>query len=225
MAKPDGMVVVRWRDGLLPPSAPVSALWGWGENGQCSRTQPAIADIAIRHRTSTALGRRLRRTARAGSRAGRASGGPEAEESPRRRTHFRHRSLRPKAQRRQLLDLSRRSLTLRHRGCGAARCRSSAVLRLHTVTRAHALPSATDVARRSTTAVALLEEMGTTAPVRLLGVRVEGLSGATDAEQLTLDDVRPTSRWRDAEVAVDSARSKFGAAAVRPASLLARNAD
>ena len=75
------------------------------------------------------------------------------------------------------------------------------------------------------TAVALLEEMGTTAPVRLLGVRVEGLSGATDAEQLTLDDVRPTSRWRDAEVAVDSARSKFGAAAVRPASLLARNAD
>ena len=37
-------------------------------------------------------------------------------------------------------------------------------------------------------------------------------------EQLTFESPQP--RWRDAEVAADVARSKFGAAAVRPASLL-----
>jgi DNA polymerase IV len=54
--------------------------------------------------------------------------------------------------------------------------------------------------------------------VRLLGVRVEQLVGGAAAEQLTLDSA---ANWPDAERAADAARSRFGAAAVRPAALLA----
>jgi DNA polymerase-4 len=88
-----------------------------------------------------------------------------------------------------------------------------------TITRARTVPSPTDVAREiHATAVALLAESFTGAPVRLIGVRVEQLSGGEAAEQLSFATAEP--RWRDAEVAADVARSKFGAAAVRPASLI-----
>jgi DNA polymerase IV len=57
--------------------------------------------------------------------------------------------------------------------------------------------------------------------VRLLGVRVEGLEGSDGApRQLALDERE--HGWRDAEVAADAAAARFGAAAVRPASLLRR---
>ncbi len=90
----------------------------------------------------------------------------------------------------------------------------------HTITRARTLVSATDVAREiHQVAVALLAEHAPAGAVRLIGVRVEGLDGGEAGEQLAFES--PAPRWRDAEVAADVARSKFGAAAVRPASLLA----
>jgi DNA polymerase-4 len=59
--------------------------------------------------------------------------------------------------------------------------------------------------------------------VRLLGVRVDQLSRGAAAEQLTLDVTAGAglrAHWPDAERAADAARSRFGSAAVRPATLL-----
>jgi DNA polymerase-4 len=55
--------------------------------------------------------------------------------------------------------------------------------------------------------------------IRLVGVRVEGLAAAQDApRQLTLDE--PADDRREAEVAIDALRARFGADAVRAARLL-----
>jgi DNA polymerase IV len=58
-------------------------------------------------------------------------------------------------------------------------------------------------------------------PIRLVGVRVEGLTraGATP-RQPTLGE--PEHGWREAEAAADAAAAKFGRPVVRPASLLRR---
>jgi DNA polymerase IV len=57
------------------------------------------------------------------------------------------------------------------------------------------------------------------ARIRLVGVRVEGLlDSASVTRQLQLGQ-RPYG-WEDAERAVDKAVSRFGGAAVRPATLL-----
>ncbi|MDQ3825935.1 MAG: hypothetical protein M3325_09445, partial [Actinomycetota bacterium] len=59
--------------------------------------------------------------------------------------------------------------------------------------------------------------------VRLLGVRVDQLSRGGSGEQLTLDGANGAglrAHWSDAERAADAARSRFGSAAVRPATLL-----
>jgi DNA polymerase-4 len=58
------------------------------------------------------------------------------------------------------------------------------------------------------------------APVRLIGVRVEGIVATEGAaEQLLLG--MPEHGWREADQAVDAASARFGAGAIRPASLLA----
>jgi DNA polymerase-4 len=57
--------------------------------------------------------------------------------------------------------------------------------------------------------------------IRLVGVRVEGLSAAGDvARQLTLG--APERGWREAEAAADAAAARYGRSVVRPASLLGR---
>ena len=59
--------------------------------------------------------------------------------------------------------------------------------------------------------------------VRLLGVRIDQLSRGAVAEQLTFDGADGAgmrAHWSDAERAADAARSRFGSAAVRPATLL-----
>jgi DNA polymerase-4 len=58
--------------------------------------------------------------------------------------------------------------------------------------------------------------------VRLLGVRVELLVRGAVAEQLTLDGDSVSAYWSDVERAADAARSRFGGAAVRLATLLER---
>jgi DNA polymerase-4 len=90
-----------------------------------------------------------------------------------------------------------------------------------TITRAKTLREPTDVARVVyETARALYEALGLQrARIRLVGVRVEGLvdTGETP-RQLALGGAG--EEWRAAEQAVDRAAARFGAGAVRPATLV-----
>jgi DNA polymerase-4 len=95
-----------------------------------------------------------------------------------------------------------------------------------TMTRARTLAYPTDVAHEIyATACSLYESAGLDrgARLRLVGVRVSGLTPATSANaQLALDD-RPVG-WREAEQAVDKIARRFGSSAVRPA-VLVEDAD
>jgi DNA polymerase IV len=90
-----------------------------------------------------------------------------------------------------------------------------------TLTRSHSLPEATDVTQEVyAAAVRLFDGLGARPlPVRLVGVRVEGL---VDRERVHRQGVlgEPEHGWSDADRAVDRAAARFGTAAVRPASLL-----
>lgn len=88
-----------------------------------------------------------------------------------------------------------------------------------TVTRSRTLPEATNSSQRIyRTAVELFDGLGAAGrPVRLIGVRAEQLLAAgSDAAALWSDD----DDWRAVDQAVDEVRGRFGAAGVRPASLL-----
>lgn len=230
MAKPDGMVVVPAAETLafLHP-LPVSALWGVG-----ARTEEhlrrlgleTIADVAafpadrLKRSVGTAVGEHLHRLA---------NGVDEravVPETPDKSIGAEHTFDVDRHDRAELgLELLRLAervgATLRGRGLrGRTVSIKVRFADFHTITRARTLVSATDVAREiHQVAVALLAEHAPAGAVRLIGVRVEGLDGGEAGEQLAFES--PAPRWRDAEVAADVARSKFGAAAVRPASLLA----
>src|SRR3954452_20380249 len=90
-----------------------------------------------------------------------------------------------------------------------------------TITRSKTRGEATDVTQEIyRTAADLFTALGLQrARVRLVGVRVEGLvPRGTVQRQLVLGERK--RGWSDADVAVDRAARKFGAAAVRPATLL-----
>jgi DNA polymerase IV len=92
-----------------------------------------------------------------------------------------------------------------------------------TLTRSHSLPEATDVTQEVyAAAVRLFDGLGPRPlPVRLVGVRVEGL---VDRDRVHRQGVlgEPEHGWSDADRAVDRAAARFGTSAVRPASLLGR---
>jgi DNA polymerase-4 len=68
----------------------------------------------------------------------------------------------------------------------------------------------------------LFEALGAREHIRLIGVRVEGLTAAaTTSRQLALGE--PDRGWREAEVAADAVVARFGRASVGPASLLGRS--
>ncbi len=95
-----------------------------------------------------------------------------------------------------------------------------------TITRARTLPEATDVGRVVyDTAVGLYDALGLQrARIRLVGVRVEGILEASEqVHQLQLGERE--HGWRDAEQAVDRAARRFGAGAVRPATLVRPSSD
>ncbi|WP_019815465.1 DNA polymerase IV [Saccharomonospora saliphila] len=237
LAKPDGTLVVpveRTREFLHP--LPVSALWGVGPRTAATLRDhglDTIADIARtpRDRLSRMLG------AAAGAHLHSLAHGrderpvvPESEEKSvgAERTFDTDLSS-SAALDRELLRLAERvAATLRARGLrGRTVSLKVRFGDFRTITRARTLAGPTDVGRRiHATAVALLAEAASGAAVRLLGVRVEGLSTGEEPEQLSFGDQlgvdadEPGTRWREAEVAADVARSRFGAAAVRPASLL-----
>src|SRR5262249_51161541 len=128
------------------------------------------------------------------------------------------------ALRRELLRLAERATAaLRRRGL---RGRTIALKIRYpdftTITRSRTLADPTDSARVVYAVVAELMDAHRPAGalVRLLGVRVEHLIRGAVGEQFTLDGGRIAGQWPDAERAADAARSRFGDAAVRPATLL-----
>ncbi|RZQ59895.1 DNA polymerase IV [Amycolatopsis suaedae] len=230
MAKPDGMVVVPRAEVLdfLHP-LPVSALWGVGKRTEEHLRRLGLATIADVARTPVASLRRSLGTAVGEHLHALANGRDDRQvvpDTPDKSIGAEHTFDTDVTDRarldRELLRLAERvGATLRSRG---RRGRTVSIkvrfADFRTITRARTLLSPTDVARQiHATAVALLTEQGDTGPVRLLGVRVEGLSDDEAGEQLAFESGEP--RWREAEVAADVARSKFGSAAIRPASLLA----
>jgi DNA polymerase-4 len=92
-----------------------------------------------------------------------------------------------------------------------------------TITRSRTLTEATDVGRQIyATACALYDALGLErARLRLVGVRVEGITAVGQPHQLELGE--RTHGWRDAEQAVDRASRRFGAGSVRPATLVDRD--
>jgi DNA polymerase-4 len=90
-----------------------------------------------------------------------------------------------------------------------------------TITRSRTRGEATDVTQEIyQTASDLFTALGLQrARIRLVGVRMEGLvPRSTVQRQLVLGERE--HGWSDADIAVDRAARKFGAAAVRPATLL-----
>jgi DNA polymerase IV len=93
-----------------------------------------------------------------------------------------------------------------------------------TITRSRTLREPTDSGRTiHEAAVGLFDALGLQrARIRLVGVRLEKL---VEASQAPIQGVigEPEHGWRDADRAVDRARSRFGSGSVRPASLIQRD--
>ncbi|HVV10401.1 DNA polymerase IV [Amycolatopsis sp.] len=229
MAKPDGVVVVPVAQTLefLHP-LPISALWGVGKRTEESLSRLGLNTIAqvavtplsrLRRAVGNAVAEHLHALANGHDERGVVVDSPDKSIGAEHTFDTDQRD--PRVLERELLRLSERvAASLRAKD---VRGRTVSIkvrfADFRTITRARTLATATDVARViHATAVALLAEAAAGAEIRLLGVRVEGLSGTDEPEQLSFERAEP--RWRDAEVAADVARSKFGAAAIRPASLL-----
>ncbi|HLS45946.1 MAG TPA: DNA polymerase IV [Ornithinicoccus sp.] len=234
-AKPDGML-------LLPPHRvveflhplPVSALWGVGESTETALHRLGLRTVAdIAHLPFATLSRALGANSAAhlhalawGHDAGRVTPA-RTERSVGSSGTFHHDVDDPAVIRRQLLRLSDRSATrMRHSGLLAR----TVVLTVRfsdftTITRSRTMRESTDVTHDIfTTATALYAALGLQrARIRLLGVRLEGLTEAAQTPvQGRLDE--PERGWRDAERAMDRAVARFGSGAVRPASLVVEDA-
>ncbi|MEU5692505.1 DNA polymerase IV [Actinosynnema sp. NPDC020468] len=238
MCKPDGMMVVPRAEVLafLHP-LPVSALWGVGKRTAEHLDRvglDTVADVAatplprLRKVLGVALAEHLHALARGHddrpvvpSVREKSIGAEETFEVD----HFDRALLK-----RELLRLAERS-TASLRGRGLRGRTVSIKVRFAdftTITRSKTLRTPTDVTQEVyKTAATLLDDHVPPGAIRLIGVRIEGLLEGDEGEQLSLDT--PERGWRDADQAADQARSRFGTAAIRPASLLgaplARSAD
>ena len=231
-AKPDGLLVVP-ADGVLDflHPLPVSALWGVGQ-----RTGEALArlglrtvgDIAhapldtLRQHLGDAVGTHL--SALAWGRDQRTVTPHAPDKSIGAEETFATDVTDPGVIRRELLRLSERTARALREGGWAGRT-VTVKLRLgnfRTITRSRTLPDPVDLTRTIyETACALYEGSGLdgAARLRLVGVRMTGLTAADGATtQLAFDD-KPTG-WREAERAMDQITQRFGAGAVRPAVLV-----
>jgi DNA polymerase IV len=230
--KPDGLRVVPAAGllGFLHP-LPAGALWGVGDRaeealgrlglrtiGDIAHTPLAtlrreLGAAAGEHLWSLAWGRDERRVV-----PHRADKSVGAEET------FTADVDDPEVIRRELLRLSGRTAqALREAGCVARTV--TVKLRLAsftTITKSRTLAEPTDVARVIyVTACALYAASGldSRARLRLVGVRATGLRpAATAATQLAFGD--RCVGWREAERTVDQIARRFGADAVRPATLV-----
>lgn len=234
LAKPDGMVVVP-RDEVVPfvQQLPVGALWGVGE-----RTEEALVRLGLRtvadiahtplatlvrglgdatghHLHELAWGRdprpveREQREKSIGSDQTFDYDIDDATEIHRRLLALSERT----AARMRAAGLTGRTVTLRVRFSDFT-----------TITRSRTLREPTDSGRAiHEAAVGLFDALGLQrARIRLVGVRLEKL---VEASQAPIQGVigEPEHGWRDADKAVDRARSRFGSGSVRPASLIERD--
>jgi len=230
--KPDGLLVIPAdgvRDFLHP--LPVSALWGVGQQtgkalarlglrtvGDIASTPLGVleADLgraAATHLSALAAGRDDRRVENA-----------VQEKSIGAEETFAEDIDDLALIRRELLRLSGRTAhSLRTSGYAAR----TVVVKLRladftTITRSRTLPEPTDVTNRIYATACALHAgsgLGPQARLRLVGVRVTGLVPATAAATQLILGERPES-WRAAERALDQIASRFGAEAVRPATLV-----
>ena len=237
-AKPDGVVVVPPEEttAFLHP-LPVEELWGVGEKTaeQLHRLGlVTVGDVAhtpvatVRRALGAGLGGQLHRLAW-GQDSRVVTARRAAEEEPDKsigaEETFGRDTDDPEVLLRELLRLSAKVGT-RARAAGVVARTVTIKVRFAdftTITRSRTRGEATDVTREVyETAALLLAGLGLQrARVRLVGVRLEGLVDRRSAlRQLVLGSRE--HGWSDADQAVDRAVSRFGAAAVQPASLLSR---
>ncbi len=231
LAKPDGMIVVPGAEVLgFLHQLPVGALWGVGERTEETLVRLGLRTVAdIAHTPVETLRRALGDVT--GSHLHRLSWGRDErpvvcerrEKSIGTDETFAHDIDDPVVIHRELLRLSDRTAA-RVRAAGMMGRTISIKIRFAdftTITRARTLRDPTDVSREIyVTATSLFDALGLQrARIRLVGVRMEGLVEAAHAPvQAMLDE--PDHGWRDADRAVDRASARFGAGAVRPASLV-----
>ena len=231
LAKPDGMIVVPGPEVLgFLHQLPVGALWGVGERTEETLVRLGLRTVAdIAHTPVETLRRALGDVT--GSHLHRLSWGRDERPVVRERREksigtdetFAHDIDDPVVIHRELLRLSERTAA-RVRAAGMMGRTISIKVRFAdftTITRARTLRDPTDVSRDIyATATSLFDALGLQrARIRLVGVRMEGLVEAAHAPvQAMLDE--PDHGWRDADRAVDRASARFGAGAVRPASLV-----
>ncbi|HVT20191.1 MAG TPA: DNA polymerase IV [Jatrophihabitantaceae bacterium] len=230
-AKPDGLLVVPKQSTLafLHP-LPVGALWGVGDKTEEALTRiglRTIGDIAatpvstLIHTVGKAAGAHLHALANGEDPRRVVADEPDrtigAEETFARDIADRDGILR------ELLRLAERCAE-RLRASGQVGRTVAIKVRFtdfRTISRSRTLSQHTDVAHLIyTTAAQLYDALdidGT--PLRLVGVRMEGLAKAKETpQQLTLTG--DSEEWRAAEQAVDRVTSRFGPGAVRPATLV-----
>ncbi len=234
--KPDGLLVVPAHDvvSFLHP-LPVAALWGVGEKtedvlvrlglhtvGDIAHTplatlQRALGPATGAHLSALSWGRDARRVVPV-----------EPDKSIGAEETFARDVDDPAYVARELLRLSERTAARLRATRQVGRTVSIKVrfADFTTITRSRTLPEATDVGRTVyETALQLYLALGLErARLRLVGVRVEGIRPAgSTPHQLLLGE--KDSGWREAEQAVDRATARFGAGAVRPATLVRASDD
>jgi len=230
-AKPDGLLVIP-RDEVIAflHPLPVGALWGVGEKTEEALTRLGLRTIGdIANTAEQTLSRALGPAA--GSHLHALSWGRdqrnvvphEPDKSIGAEETFARDIDDPGVIRRELLRLSERTAA-RLRSTGHVGRTVSIKVRFAdftTITRSRTLKDPTDVARLVyETASALYDGLGLQrARIRLVGVRVEGLS-QTDETPRQLAMGGAGEEWRAAEQAADRAAARFGAGAVRPAALV-----
>jgi DNA polymerase IV len=235
-AKPDGLLVVP-RDHVIEflHPLPVGALWGVGQKTEEQLTRlglRTVGDLAripvatLERALGPAAGRHLSELS--WGRDPRSVEAHEPDKSIGAEETFGTDVDDPDVVRRELLRLSER-VGARMRGQAYKGRTVSIKVRFAdftTITRSRTLRDPTDVTRDVyATALSLYEALGLDrARLRLVGVRVEGLVDAAQAEeQLVLG--APERGWRDADAAVDRAARRFGRGAVRPAALVTPGSD
>ncbi|MET8064186.1 DNA polymerase IV, partial [Micromonospora sp. NPDC005313] len=231
-AKPDGLLVVpaaRVLDFLHP--LPVSALWGVGERSADAlrrlglRTVRDLAEAPsglLRRAVGEASATQLHELAR--GRDPRAVTPEQVEKSIGAEVTFDTDVSDPVEIRRSLLALADKA-GARLRAAGQVGRTVSLKVRFadfRTISRSRTLAVPTDTAREMfDTAWALWTALAPGEPIRLVGVRMEGLAPAGETpQQLTLG--APERGWREAEAAADAAAARFGRSVIGPASLLGR---
>jgi DNA polymerase-4 len=238
-AKPDGVVVVP-PDGVTSFLHPldVGELWGVGEKTRAMLHRlglVTVGDVAhtplrtLQRAVGEGLGSHLHELAWGTDRRtitprnAPAFGGGDPDKSMGAQETFARDTDDREVVVRELLRLSAR-VTGRMRVAGVAGRTVAITVRFAdftTITRSRTLPEATDVTQEIyRTATRLYDALGLQrARLRLVGVRVEGLVPRGTVQRQLLLGERERG-WADADRAVDRATRRFGAAALRPASLL-----